>query len=191
MKEKTEREKMLSEELYLPTDKELAMMHEKACQLMYSFNFSQPHEVNKRKEIVRSLFGKVGTNPIINPPFYCDYGCHIFAGDNFYTNYDCTILDCNTVHFGDNVLLAPKVQIYTAYHPTNPQVRLSGKELAAPIKVGDNVWIGGGVIICPGVSIGSNVTIGAGSVVTKDIPNNVIAVGNPCRVIKEGIGNSQ
>lgn len=106
------------------------------------------------------------------------------AGENLYINYDCTILDCNTVHLGNNVLLAPKVQIYTAYHPTDPQLRLSGKELAAPVTIGDNVWLGGGVIVCPGVAIGSNVTIGAGSVVTKDIPDNVVAVGNPCRVIK-------
>ncbi|MGL5079088.1 MAG: sugar O-acetyltransferase, partial [Waterburya sp.] len=100
-------------------------------------------------------------------------------------NYDCTILDCNKVHIGNNVLLAPKVQIYTAYHPTDPEVRLSGKELAAPITIGDNVWLGGGAIVCPGVTIGSNVTIGAGSIVTKNIPDNVIAAGNPCRVIKE------
>ena len=184
MKEKTEREKMLNGELYLATDEELATMHLKAGQLLYAFNFCQPHEVDKLKDIILSLFGKIGSNFTVKPPFYCDYGCHIFAGDNLYINYDCTILDCNKVHLGNNVLLAPKVQIYTAYHPTNPELRLSGKELAAPVIIGDNVWIGGGVIICPGISVGSNVTIGAGSVVTKDVPNNVVAAGNPCRVMR-------
>jgi maltose O-acetyltransferase len=187
MKEKTEREKMLSGELYWAMDEELATMQTKASQLLYNFNFSQPDQVDRRKDIILSLFGKIGFNCLIRPPFYCDYGCHIFAGDNLYINYDCTILDCNTVHLGNNVLLAPKVQIYTAYHPTNPEVRLSGKELAAPVSIGDNVWFGGGAIVCPGVSIGSNVTIGAGSIVTKNIPDNVIAAGNPCRVIKNNL----
>jgi maltose O-acetyltransferase len=185
MKEKSEREKMLDGELYLAIDEELSLMHLKAANLLYTFNHTSPEQLNQRKDIISSLFGKIGVNFGIKPPFYCDYGCHIFAGNNLYINYDCTILDCNTVHLGNNVLLAPKVQIYTAYHPTNPQVRLTGKELAVPVIIGDNVWLGGGVIVCPGVSIGSNVTIGAGSVVTKNIPNNVVAVGNPCRVIRE------
>ncbi|BAZ44086.1 maltose transacetylase [Chondrocystis sp. NIES-4102] len=187
MKEKTEREKMLDGELYLATDEELVIMQTKASQLLHDFNFSQPHQVDLRKNIIFRLFGKIGSNYLIRPPFHCDYGCHIFAGDNLYINYDCTILDCNSVHLGNNVLLAPKVQIYTAYHPTNPEVRLSGQELAAPVTIGDNVWLGGGVIICPGISIGSNVTIGAGSVVTKNVPDGVIAAGNPCRVIKNNL----
>lgn len=185
MKEKTEREKMLNGELYLATDEELTKMHLKARQLLNNFNFSLPSDISDRICPIESLFGSIGNNFTVRPPFYCDYGCHIFAGDNLYINYDCTILDCNTVHLGNNVLLAPKVQIYTAYHPTEPELRLTGKELADPITIGDNVWLGGGVIVCPGVTIGSNVTIGAGSVVTKDIPDNVVAVGNPCRVIKK------
>ena len=185
MKEKTEREKMLNGELYLATDEELTRMHFIARRLLYDFNFSQPNEVNRQKDIISSLFGNIGANFTVRPPFYCDYGCHIFAGNNLYINYDCTILDCNTVHLGNDVLLAPKVQIYTAYHPTNPEIRLTGKELASPVTIGNNVWLGGGVIVCPGVTIGSNVTIGAGSVVTKDIPDNVVAAGNPCRVIKK------
>ena len=184
MKEQTEREKMLNNELYLATNQELATMQMKAQQLLYSLNICSPDKLEEQKEIILNLFGRIGTNFTIRPPFYCDYGCHVFAGDNLYINYDCTILDCNHVYLGNNVLLAPKVQIYTAYHPINPELRLSGKELAAPVTIGDNVWLGGGVIICPGVQIGSNVTIGAGSVVTKDIPDNVVAVGNPCRVIK-------
>ena len=182
---KTEREKMLNGELYLATDKELTALHFQARRLLHDFNLSQPNEVNQRKKIIASLFGDIGANFTLRPPFYCDYGCHIFAGDNLYINYDCTILDCNTVHLGNDVLLAPKVQIYTAYHPTDPELRLSGKELAAPVIIGNNVWLGGGVIICPGVTIGSNVTIGAGSIVTKDIPSNVVAAGNPCRIIKQ------
>lgn len=183
-KEKTEREKMLAGELYLAADKELTEMHMAARRLLYAHSVSLPDEVDKRKDIMRSLFGALGFDFVIRPPFYCDYGCHIFAGDRLFINYDCTILDCNTVHLGNDVLIGTKVQIYTAYHPTDPEIRLTGEELAAPISIGDNVWIGGGVIVCPGVSIGSNVTIGAGSVVTKDIPSNVVAVGNPCRVIK-------
>ena len=181
---KTEREKMLDGELYLPTDKELTRMHLEARKLIHKFNFSQPQDISLRIQIARRLFGRIGNNFTVKPPFYCDYGCHIVAGDNLYINYDCTILDCNRVYLGNNVLIAPKVQIYTAYHPTDPQTRLSGKELAAPVKIGDNVWLGGGAIVCPGVTIGNNVTIGAGSVVTKNIPDNVVAVGNPCRVIK-------
>ncbi|MEM7761905.1 MAG: sugar O-acetyltransferase [Cyanobacteria bacterium P01_A01_bin.40] len=182
--EKTEREKMLNNELYLATDLELVTMQLKAQKLLHRLNFCAPDKLDEQKKIILSLLGAIGHNFTIRPPFYCDYGCHIAAGDNLYINYDCTILDCNRVQLGNNVLLATKVQIYTAYHPTDPELRLSGKELAAPVTIGDNVWLGGGVIVCPGVNIGSNVTIGAGSVVTKDIPDNVIAVGNPCRVIK-------
>lgn len=184
MPEKSEREKMLAGELYSPLDEELTRMHLKARKLVYDFNFSQPTDVSRRIEIIEHLFSNIGANFTVKPPFYCDYGCHIFAGDNLYINYNCTILDCNTVHFGNNVLIAPKVQIYTAYHPTDPELRLTGKELATPIVIGDNVWLGGGVIVCPGVTIGNNASIGAGSVVTKDIPNNVVAVGNPCKIIK-------
>jgi len=184
MVDKTEREKMLSGELYLASDIELMEMHQAAKNLIRQLNFSEPEDVNSRIQITKRLFGRIGNNFSIEPPFYCDYGCHIVAGDNLYINYDCTILDCNMVYLGNNVLIAPKVQIYTASHPTDPQIRLSGKEFAEPVTIGDNVWLGGGAIVCPGVSIGNNVTIGAGSVVTKDIPNNVVAVGNPCRVIK-------
>ena len=184
-KPKTQREKMLANEPYLAFDDELRKMYMEARQLLHNFNFSSPQEIQKRQEIISRLFGAIGSNCEICPPFYCDYGCHIFAGDNLYMNYDCVILDCNTVHFGNNVLLGPKVQIYTAYHPLSAKERLSGQEMAAPIAIEDNVWIGGGAIICQGISIGKNTTIGAGSVVTRDIPDNVFAAGNPCRVVKE------
>ena len=186
MNEKTEREKMLDGELYSPLDEELTRMHLKARKLVHRFNCEiVPSQVSQRVEIIQRLFGKIGDRFTVKPPFYCDYGVHISAGDNLYINYDCTILDCNRVRLGNNVLIAPKVQIYTASHPTDPKIRLTGKEYAAPVTIGDNVWLGGGVIVCPGVAIGDNVTIGAGSVVTKDIPNNVVAAGNPCRVIKQ------
>nr|WP_315865235.1 sugar O-acetyltransferase [Acaryochloris thomasi] len=175
---------MLANELYLASDAELTQLQTATHRLLHFHNVSLPSEVDKRRNIILNLFGKLGSDFVVRPPFYCDYGCHIFAGDRLYINYDCTILDCNTVHLGDDVLFGPKVQIYTAYHPTEPELRLSGKELAAPVSIGDNVWLGGGVIVCPGVSIGSNVTIGAGSVVVKDVPSNVVAVGNPCRVIR-------
>ena len=181
---KTEKQKMLAGELYLASDPELAEDNKRASRLLYQYSQTTLDEPDLRQQILQELFGSVGENPAIVPPFHCDYGSNIFMGDRFYMNYGGVILDCNTVHIGNDVLCAPYVQIYTAHHPTDPTTRLSGRELASPIRIGNNVWIGGGVIICPGVTIGDNTTIGAGSVVTKSIPANVIAVGNPCRVIK-------
>lgn len=181
---KTAREKMLDNEPYMATDPELEGMYKKAQDLLRAFNLSLPDENGKRREIVQDLFGSIGQVFEVKPPFRCDYGCHIYAKENLYINYDCIILDCNKVCIGNNVLLAPKVQIYTAYHPLDPETRRSGLEMAAPITIGDDVWIGGGAILCPGVKIGNNTTIGAGSVVTKDIPANVVAAGNPCRVMR-------
>ncbi len=181
---KTEREKMLANELYLASDPELRRMYWAAQELLYRFNTALPGEEAVRQEVLRSLLGAVGQNCQIMPSFRCDYGCHIFMGDQVFLNYDCVILDCNEVHIGNHVLMASKVQIYTAYHPLEAEVRRSGLEAAAPIVIEDDVWIGGGAIVCPGVTIGKGTTIGAGSVVTKNIPANVVAVGNPCRVIK-------
>ena len=123
--------------------------------------------------------------PIINPPFFCDYGSHIHVGKNFFANYNCTILDVGTVTFGDNCQLAPNVAIYTAGHPLHPATRRSAWEYGIPVTIGHDVWLGGSVVICPGVTIGDNVVIGAGSVVTHDIPSNTVAAGNPCRVLRE------
>lgn len=180
----SEKQKMLAGELYLASDPELKALHNQACHLTRLYNATTEDEIETRSQLLQDLFGKLGSNPQISPPFYCDYGSNIYVGDNLYMNYGCVILDCNTVHLGDNLLCGPYVQIYTAYHPTDPAQRLTGRELAAPIKIGDNVWIGGGAIIGPGVTIGDHTTIGAGSVVTKSIPANVVAVGNPCRVIR-------
>lgn len=180
----TAREKMLANEPYIAIDPELESMSQKAQNLLHTFNLLRPDESDKRRAIIQALFGAVGQVFEVKPPFRCDYGCHIYAKENLYINYDCIILDCNQVFIGNNVLLAPKVQIYTAYHPLDAETRRSGWEMAAPITIGDDVWVGGGTIICPGVTIGNNTTIGAGSVVTKDIPANVVAAGNPCRVIR-------
>ena len=184
MSEKTEKQKMLAGELYLADDVELTNDNKRASLLLKQYNSTTVEDTEIRLQILKELFGKVKEKIQIVPPFHCDYGSNIYVGDEFYMNYGCVILDCNTVHIGDNVKCAPYVQIYTAYHPTNPQIRQTKKELAAPINIGNNVWIGGGAIVCPGISIGDNTTIGAGSVVVKDIPANVIAVGNPCKVIR-------
>lgn len=187
---KTEKEKMLAGELYWANNEELAQMRLRARERMVRFNNSGPSEIPLRTEILTDLFGEVAGSIYIEPTFRCDYGSFIYASDNLYMNFGCVILDCAPVRFGRNVLLGPNVQIYTASHPLDPAERLTGLELAFPVTIGDNVWIGGGAIICAGVTIGPNTTIGAGSVVVKDIPANVLAAGNPCRVIRDVPGFS-
>ncbi len=182
---KSEREKMLAGEGYTALDAELGEMNARGQELLYRFNSSHPSNIDERDEFIRQLFGSVGINCLVKQPFFCDYGNHIFVGDNFFANYDCVILDGNEVRIGNDVMFAPKVQIYTAYHPLEPEIRRTLIEYAAPIIIGDDVWIGGGAIICPNVEIGAGTTIGAGSVVTKSIPPRVFAAGNPCRVIRE------
>ena len=179
----TEKQKMLAGELYNGMDPHLVAERMTSRMLLRSFNNSRPDELEWREKLLRELLRAEG-RIWIEPPFYCDYGSNITVGDNFYANFGCVILDVNTVQIGRNALLAPYVQIYTATHPTDPAQRLTGREFAKPIVIGDNVWIGGGAIICPGVTVGSDVTIGAGSVVTKDLPDGVIAAGNPCKVIR-------
>lgn len=182
--EKTEKQKMLAGELYLASDPELAAESMRARELLQQYNQAAAGDRVQRTAILQELLGQAGDRPSIVPPFHCDYGIHISIGDRFYMNYGGVILDCNKVEIGDDVLCGPYVQIYAATHPTDPTVRLSERELAFPVKIGSNVWLGGSVIVCPGVTIGDNTTIGAGSVVTKDIPANVVAAGNPCRVIR-------
>ena len=184
MKNKTELEKMLAGELYLARDPELVRMSRRARNLYFEYNRTNPNDRSRRDELLKQLLGKMGDNIEILPPFFCDYGVHISVGSNFFMNMNCTILDCGYVTIGDDVQFGPNVQIYTAYHPLDAGERIKGPELAAPVSIGDNVWLGGGVIVCQGVTIGENTTIGAGAVVTKDIPANVFAAGNPCRVIK-------
>lgn len=152
---------------------------------IYEFNLLRPDEEKKRNELIYSILGKAGENIHIEAPFHCDYGKNIEVGNKFFSNFNCTILDVGKVIIGDNVMFAPNVSIYTAGHPIHPDSRNSGYEYGIPITIGNNVWIGGNVVINPGVTIGNNVVIGAGSVVTKDIPDNMIAVGCPCKVIRE------
>lgn len=180
----TEKEKMLNGKPYQAFDEELTNERNHAKELLFDFNSARPSEIAKQQEIVRKLFGHVAGDFHIEAPFRCDYGYTISIGDNFYSNYNCTILDCAKVTIGDNVMFAPNVSLFTAGHPIHPEPRNKGIEYAFPITIGNNVWIGGGAIINPGVTIGDNVVIGAGSVVTKDIPPNVVAVGNPCKVVK-------
>ena len=150
---------------------------------LQKLNFMDRSDFQGIQETVKDLLGK-SEGAFINPPFYCDYGTHIEVGKNFYANYNCTILDVAKVKIGDNCLLAPNVAIYTAGHPIHPMSRNSAYEYGKEVTIGDNVWIGGNVVICPGVRIGDNVVIGAGSVVTRDIPDWSVAAGNPCRVLR-------
>lgn len=191
---KTEKEKMLDGELYNPGNEELLQIWHKAKRLLKEYNNTDTTCSNKLNEILTDLLGSKGDNLWITAPFFCDYGENIHIGDNTEINFNCVFLDCNTISIGKNVLIAPNVQIYTAYHPLKASERILNNNdngfafcvtKALPVKIGDNVWIGGNSIIMPGVTIGDNVTIGAGSLVTKDIPSNTLAVGSPCKVIKE------
>lgn len=181
----TEKEKMISGKPYIASGKELIEERQYAKDLIFELNSLNPREIEKRNEVIKKLLGNVGEHFYMEPPFRCDYGYNISIGENFYANYNCTILDCAKVTIGDNVLFAPNVSLFTAGHPIHFDPRNAGIEYAFPITIGNNVWVGGGVIINPGITIGDNVVIGSGSVVTKDIPSNSLAVGNPCKVIHE------
>lgn len=152
---------------------------------LYEYNQSRPEQEEERSRLIKTILGKSGKDTYIEPPFRCDYGYNIEVGDNFYANYNVTILDIAKVTIGDNVMLAPNVSIYTAGHPIHKDMRNTGYEYGIEITIGNDVWIGGNTVLAPGVKIGNGVVIGAGSVVTKDIPDNVIAAGNPCKVIRE------
>ena len=179
----TNKERRDTDLLYI-SDDEVFEEQKRARRLTQELNTVDRSDFERIGQLVKELLGK-SEGAFINPPFYCDYGTHIEVGKNFFANYNCTILDVSKVKFGDNCLLAPNVAIYTAGHPVHPDIRNTGYEYGIEVTIGDNVWIGGNTVICPGVHIGSNSVIGAGSVVTKDIPDRVIAAGNPCRVIRE------
>lgn len=190
----TEREKMLAGELYDCGDKELLDRWHFAKDLVRQYNNMPSKDLENKNKILKKLLGNVEENVWITPPFYVDYGNNISIGNNTEINMNCTFLDDNKIIIGKNGLIAPNVQIYTAFHPTNAIDRFGltkedrtfefCKTRTKPVIIGDNVWIGGGAIILPGVTIGDNVVIGAGSVVTKDIPDNKIAYGNPCRIVR-------
>ncbi len=181
----TNKEKMLSGKLYIAQDEELGKMfaHGKECEEEY--NKTSYKDGAKRKEIIKKWFGKTKNKFNLTPPLHCDYGANIELGENFYCNYDCIFLDVAKITFGDNCFLAPRVSIFTAWHPIDKDIRNSQYEGGSPVKIGNDVWIGGGVIINPGVTIGDNVVVGSGSVVTKDLPSNAIYVGNPARKLRD------
>lgn len=181
----TEKEKMLLGEIYDANyDEELIKDRYIVKDKCFEYNSIKPSDLETRKKLLKVILGKVKNEFLIEQPFMCDYGYNIEIGENFYSNHNLTILDANKVIFGDNVFIAPNCGFYTAGHPLDYKTRNQGLEYAKPIKVGNNVWIGGNVVVLPGVTIGDNVVIGAGSVVNKDIPSNVVAVGNPCKVIR-------
>lgn len=179
------KEKMLNGEYYISWDETLTAEREAAKDTLFEFNGLKPSLRAEREKVIRSLFGKTGKNCWIESPFNCDYGYNISVGDDFYTNTNCCILDCAKVTIGNHVWIGPNVGIYTPEHAFDSGERTQGYERALPVEIGDNVWICGGVTIKGGVKIGSNTIIGAGSVVLKDIPDNVLAAGNPARVIRE------
>jgi len=181
---RTEKEKMLAGELYDPLDAELSAERLNARLLLAALNETREDETAERSSLLRELLPNAGEGLWLQPPFYCDYGYNIKLGEKVFFNFNCVVLDVTFVTIGSRTLFGPNVQVYTATHPMNHKERAAGLEFAKPITIGEDVWIGGSVVICPGVTIGDRSVIGAGSVVTKDIPADVFAAGNPCRVIR-------
>jgi maltose O-acetyltransferase len=181
----TEKEKMLAGELYQAGDPELVNDRLQARKITKALNDSDPKEVELRSDLVTKLVGSCGKNFWIEPPFYCDYGANIHVGDDVFFNFNCVVLDVTPVRIGDRVFVAPNVQFYAATHPIEAKPRGEMWEFGKPITIGNDVWIGGSSVICPGVTIGDRVVIGAGSIVTKSFPSDVVIAGNPARVIRE------
>ncbi len=180
----SEWQKMVSGELYDPGDRELVQARRRARDLLRELNGLTDEQEDERRGILASLFGKGGESARVQPPFYCDYGTNIELDKHVFFNFNCVVLDVARVSIGDYSIFAPAVQIYTATHPLDAELRRT-REYGKPVVIGSDVWVGGGAIILPGVTIGSRTVIGAGSVVTRDIPDDVVAAGNPCRVIRE------
>ena len=180
----TEKEKMLAGHIYDACNPEILSELFATQDAVFEYNQIRPTDHAQRTEKIKQILGETGERVIINQPFHCDYGSNISVGEDFFANFNLTVLDEAPVTIGNNCFIGPNVGLYTACHPTDPVARNSRQEWAEPITIGHNVWIGGGVTVLPGVTIGDNVTIGAGSVVAKDIPSNCVAVGNPCRPVK-------
>ena len=179
------KEKMLAGELYFANDLELLGERRRAQRLSAQYNMTDPDDQPERMALLRQWFGAVGDGADILPHFHCDYGYNIRVGRNCFVNYNCVFLDCAPIEIGDDLQMAPAVQLYTAYHPLDRQTRvLEALEYAKPIRIGSGVWIGGGAIVLPGVTIGDGAVIGAGSVVSRDVPPDTLAVGNPARIIR-------
>ena len=182
----TQKEKMHTGELYLPGDDEIMNEQLKALEKLYDFNASRPLEQKKRAEMLKDMFAEIGENCYIEPPFHANWGGkHVHFGNSVYANFNLTAVDDTHIYIGDNTMIGPNVTLASAGHPVLPELREKAYQYNLPVKIGKNCWLGAGVIVLPGVSIGDNTVIGAGSVVTKDIPANVVAVGNPCRVLRE------
>jgi maltose O-acetyltransferase len=181
---KTEKEKMLAGELYDALDAQLSEERLKARLLIKELNDSREDQTTERARILKELIPNAGDGLWLQPPFYCDYGYNMKLGEKVFFNFNCVVLDVAQVTIGSRTLFGPNVQIYTATHPIDHKVRASGLEFAKPISIGEDVWVGGSAVICPGVNIGDRSVIGAGSVVTRDIPADVFAAGNPCKVIR-------
>lgn len=180
----TEKQKMLSGQLFDPFCNELVAIRQRAKRIIERLNITPQSKLGDRKSQLQNLFGTVGKGIYIESPFHCDYGENIHVGDRFYANTGCVILDAAAVHIGDNCLLGPQVGLYTATHPIDPSLRMTGQEYAKPITLGHNVWIGGNAVINPGVTLGDNVVVASGAVVTKSFECNVVIAGNPAKVIK-------
>jgi len=181
---KSEKEKMCTGAIYSPLDKQLSKDRLKARELLKELNDSLESEGAIRRNILKKLIPNQGKNVWIQPPFYCDYGYNITVGSKVFFNFNCIVLDAAPIKIGSRTLFGPNVQLYTALHPMNHKERSSLLESAKPIVIGEDVWIGGSVVVCPGITIGNRAVIGAGSVVTKDVPQDVFAAGNPCKIIR-------
>lgn len=184
MKMKSQKERMLAGELYVAQDEELGRENKRAKRLTRLFNQSTEEQQEERQRLLNAMFKQFGAGGYVEPPFHTDYGTNTVIGKNFYANYDAIFVDCGPITIGDNVFMGPRVGLYTAGHPIDAGIRSEQLEYGKGITIGDDVWFGGNVVVNPGVTIGSNVVIGSGSIVTHDIPDNVVAVGNPCRVLR-------
>jgi maltose O-acetyltransferase len=182
--ERSMRDRMLTGDLYIADDPVLARENQRAIALVVAFNQSSAADRDERRRLLRELLGVLGAESEIRPPLYCDYGFRTHIGARTFANFGLVILDVAEVHIGDDVQIGPNVQLLTATHPIDPDLRRDKWESAQPIRIGNNVWLGGGVIVCPGVTIGDNTVVGAGAVVTRDLPADVVAVGSPARVLR-------
>lgn len=182
----TMKERLHTGELYLPDDEEIVKEQTKCLDRLYDFNRTRPTELTKREQLMKEMFAEVGENCYIEPPFHSNFGgAHVHFGKNIYVNFNLTCVDDTHIYIGDYTMLGPNVTIATAGHPILPELREQGYQFNMPVHIGKNCWLGAGVIVMPGITIGDCTVIGAGSVVTKDIPSGVIAVGNPCKVLRE------
>lgn len=182
----TDREKLHSGEIYYPSSDEIMNEQFDCLEKLYEFNATRPHELRKRERLLKEMFAEIGEDCYIEPPLHANWGGHhVHFGDGVYANFSLTLVDDTHIYVGDKTMLGPNVTIATAGHPIDPELRSKAYQFNMPVHIGKNCWLGAGVLVMPGVTIGDNSVIGAGSVVTKDIPANVVAVGNPCRVLRE------